>query len=262
MSSPRPYLWLAIVLWSGSGVCGVLAVATALRRKRRRGQGRGEQAASAGGRAVLYLVSLSVMGAALGVGAFYASPGRLGSPTPELAEPQFEVSPAASPLIMVQAPPLTDSAEGGEATLTPSPARTRRTDGKTYRVGFDSVGDVQIGDDEDTIRNAFGTPTSVRPDDSFGKTLKAFVYEEDGLALTVYTLDGKVRYYSARSDNFVTHSGVAVGDSVDKVRQTYGSRLEEKGDGSLALAGQKGRVVVFWIRSGKVERIEGGERVS
>ncbi len=262
MSSSRPYLWLAVGLWSGSGACGVLAVAAALRKKRRRGEAEGEHPASAGGRVVLYLVSLAVMGAALGVGAFHASPGRLGSPSPQLVEPQFEVSEAASPLIMVQAPSLTDSAQGDESTPTTSPSPAGRTDGKTYRVGFDSVGDVQIGDDEDSIRNAFGTPTSVRPDDSLGKTLKAFVYEEGGLALTIYTLDGKVKYYSARSEKFVTHSGVAVGDSVDKVRQTYGSRLEDRGDGSLALAGQKGRVVVFWIRSGKVERIEGGERVS
>lgn len=255
MTGSPPFLWAAVAFWAASSVCLVSGIAVVLRRRRRRADAAD---ATAMGRLPLFLISLAVFGGAAGAGAFYAGPGQTGSPVPDIVQPQFEVSPAATPLVMPEQPPATDSAQPGAATPSPRVSSAATRPAGPFKVGFDSVGDVEIGAPEESISKVFGEPTGIRPDDSLGKTAKAYVYEDGGMSLTIYTLEGKVFFYSAGSSNFVSFSGVRVGDSIDKLREAYGSKLEER-DGQYFLGDTKGRVVVFRMDGGKIARIEGGQ---
>lgn len=257
MTGTRPLLWPAVALWAASVACLVAGVVAGVRRRRRRVAGDGGKGSA---RPVVYLVSLAVFGGAAGTGALLAGPGEMGSPSPEIAEPIFEVSPAASPLVRPEQAPATDTAHQDPVAPSPTSVPSPSRPAGPFEVGFDSVGRVDIDGPEDSIPRVFGEPTSVRPDDSLGKTTKAYVYENPSLSLTIYTFDGKVVYYSAGSSNFKTFSGVEVGDSLDKLKETYGARLEEEG-GRYRLTGSKGRVVVFRMEGRKIVRIEGGKQI-
>ncbi len=257
MSGERPLAWVAIFIWAASAVSLLAGVILAIRRRRAEiSQSEPER----GKRMATYLISLAVFGGLAGIGAFYAAPGELGSAQPELVEPRFEISPAASPLVLPQQPAQTETAGAEEVPTSSSPEATKTSRSGPFQVGFDSVGEVRIGGAEESIRQVYGEPTSVRPDDTLGKTLKAYVYEESSFSLTIYTFEGKVVYYAARSPNFETISGVKVGDSVEKLRQTYGSKLEEV-RGGFRLSDSKGKVVVFLVDGQKITSIEGGNQI-
>jgi hypothetical protein len=259
MTEDHPFFWIAVAIWVLSAITLVSAVALAIRR-RRRGADSDIDDRKNSGRLVPYLVSLSVFGGVLGAGAFFAAPGQMGNPFPQIAEPVFEVSPAASPLVLPDQPSGINSSGEDVVTPTPSPQGGASRLAGPFKVGFDSVGEVKIGTSEDSIERIFGEPTGIRPDDSLGKTTKAYVYEDRSISLTIYTFEGKVVYYSAASPNFETFSGVKVGDSLDKLVETYGSKLQRQA-GDYRLTDASGKVVVFRMEGPKIERIEGGTQL-
>ncbi|MER3454943.1 MAG: hypothetical protein C4318_07300 [Acidimicrobiia bacterium] len=205
----HPFVVTAIAIWAASTVMAITAAVLWWKSRADRAKKTNVVRSFRLARMSLYTASLALFGTAVGVGVYLAGPGEIGNPSPIIEEPALLVSPDASPLLVGKQPTISDSADDAVVTKTSAPLSNSRLDRARgpYKISFDSIGDVRVGDTEESITAAFGDPTGVRPNDSLGRTTKAFVYEEQNLSLTIYTFEGRVIAFSAGLSNDLSHRG-------------------------------------------------------
>lgn len=238
--SSRPLEWVAYSLWAGS----LPALLGALLWYRRAGFD------ADGNRKVVMPVALLTLGLfaiVLGIGCYLARPGELAA-TASLADLPVskELTGTLSPI--PTAPPAPDTAtSSGE-----------RSQSVLVDIGFEEIGSVTIGGPPSKIESAFGKPAAVVETVSEeGTPVEAYLYEGKR-NFTIFVSDSRVRSYRVLSAEFVTFSGIAVGDSYEKVESVYGAKLVHESEGILKLQGPRSTSLRFYFEDRKVVRIEGG----
>lgn len=197
------------------------------------------------------LMTFAALMLLFGTSAFFAKSG-------EVADPKQGNYPTTSDDLTTTLSPIpTAPSAPAQASPTAEPAGGEQT--PPVEIGFEEIGSVAIGGSKSKIESSFGKPTTVVEtvaDD--GKPVEAYTYEGKRQFM-IYVRDSKVRSYAVLSPGFVTFSGVAVGDTYDKVDTAYGSKLKTISDDVYALSGPKSTSMRLHFENGKVSRIEGGQ---
>ncbi|RIK06871.1 MAG: hypothetical protein DCC49_10955 [Acidobacteria bacterium] len=240
--TPKPLVVLAYVAW----LLGVVALAGGIfwflradldEEGRRRGT------------APVAVITLAALLLLFGTAAFFARSG-------EVADPESaSYSPTNDDLTTTLSPIPTAPPAPAQASPTADPGGDQLP---PVEIGFEEIGSVAIGGSKSKIEATFGKPSAVVEtvaDD--GKPVEAYTYEGKRQFM-IYVRDSKVRSYAVLSPGFVTFSGVAVGDSYDKVDTTYGAKLKTISDDVYSLSGPQSTSMRLHFESGKVSRIEGG----
>lgn len=201
--------------------------------------------------AAVALVTFGVLSAIVGVVAFTARPGDVAVPeTGPL--PSSTLTPTLSPV-----PTAPDAPEAGGGGATPRDQDQQAAE--PVEIGFEAIGGVEVGDSPSKIESTFGkaaaTVETTGPD---GKSATSYTYESGGRDFEIFVRDSKVYGYLVRSKGFNTFSGVAVGDSLEKLKTAYPTKLEKVSPAEYVLAGPRSSSVKFMIDEDKVSRIDGG----
>lgn len=143
--------------------------------------------------------------------------------------------------------------------------------GPNGTLGIASVGDVEAGDSEDQVRDAFGKPDETKPVEfEPGEDWTWHLSDGD---LTI-TFDGKRRMesYTTNSSQLPTEQGVRVGDRFASVCQSLGVSLTPVSYGASGVttkeagvwqvtsgSGSGAQSLAFGIAAGRVNKIFGGD---
>lgn len=197
------------------------------------------------------LITFAALMLLFGTSAFFAKSGGLADPD------SARYSGASDDLTTTLSPIPTALSAPAQASPTIEPDSGEEA--PPVEIGFEEIGSVAVGGSKSKIEASYGKPAAVVEtvaDD--GKPVEAYSFEGKRQFM-IHVRDSKVRSYTVLSPGFVTFSGVAIGDTYDKVDNTYGSKLKAISDNVYALSGPQSTSMRFHFENGKVSRIEGGQ---
>ena len=116
---------------------------------------------------------------------------------------------------------------------------------------------VELNRSMDEALNALGQATDVSSQLSYHGEGEDKTYTYDGFSVNTYPLEGAdhVLEIVVSKEGIPTAKGVQVGDTADKVKETYGDNFKEVGI-YYAYEGEGGKSLQFMIEDGKVKEID------
>ena len=120
------------------------------------------------------------------------------------------------------------------------------------------INGLGIGSSEAEVVAAFGPPARVEKgfDEIEGKPARTVLYE----GIEIYLAGDEIYYLTCRARNCVTHDGIRVGDTIEKVLAVFGKgRPEQLDDGTEILRypfAHADVALIFTLKDGKLIELE------